>query len=198
MSGTQSTELPDGYEIGMIWAQAHGGVIGNAGDMPWHLPEDLAHFRELTRGRPVVMGRKTWESLPGRFRPLPGRCNVVITSDPSRAEKLEEEGARSATSLEEALAISAEQDAAGSTRTDAAGPIWVIGGARLFSEVLNKGLATLASVTQIDLSIDGDTVTPQLPPVFTRVSADPESGWHTSETGLGYRFERYRADDAEA
>ena len=63
--------------LGMIWAEAHDaegrGVIGRDGDMPWHLPEDLAHFKAMTSGAPVIMGRCTWESLPERFRPLPGR-----------------------------------------------------------------------------------------------------------------------------
>jgi dihydrofolate reductase len=68
--------------VNLIWAQARGGVIGAAGRLPWHLPEDLKLFREATAGSTVVMGRHTWESLPERFRPLPGRTNVVLTSDP--------------------------------------------------------------------------------------------------------------------
>ena len=65
--------------IGLIWAQARGGVIGKDGAMPWHLPEDLAHFKRTTLGCPVIMGRKTWDSLPPKFRPLPGRRNIVVT-----------------------------------------------------------------------------------------------------------------------
>src|SRR5699024_8322078 len=65
--------------VGMIWAQARGGVIGAGGTMPWHLPEDLAHFRRITTGRPVVMGRRTYEPFPPRIRPLPGRTTVVTT-----------------------------------------------------------------------------------------------------------------------
>ena len=65
--------------VGLIWAEAHGGVIGAEGGMPWNVPEDLAHFKEITLGAPVIMGRKTWDSLPERFRPLPGRENIVIT-----------------------------------------------------------------------------------------------------------------------
>ncbi|MDO4796212.1 MAG: dihydrofolate reductase, partial [Brachymonas sp.] len=63
----------------LIYAQARGRVIGRDGRMPWHLPEDLAHFKRTTLGQPVIMGRKTWESLPAAFRPLPGRRNIVIT-----------------------------------------------------------------------------------------------------------------------
>lgn len=69
--------------IGMIWAEARGGAIGRDGEMPWHLPEDLAHFKQSTLGEPVIMGRRTWESLPERFRPLPGRENLVVTRDAS-------------------------------------------------------------------------------------------------------------------
>src|SRR4051794_41456904 len=96
--------------VAMVWAQAHGGVIGAEGGLPWHLPEDLALFRRLTMGSPVVMGRRTWESLPERFRPLPGRANVVLTSDPGWSAA----GAHRAASVEEVLA---ERDS-----------FWVIGG----------------------------------------------------------------------
>ena len=68
--------------INLIYARAANGVIGKNNAMPWHLPEDLAHFKRLTQGWPVIMGRKTWDSLPPRFRPLPGRTNVVITRQP--------------------------------------------------------------------------------------------------------------------
>ena len=63
--------------INLIFARAANGVIGKDNTMPWHLPEDLAHFKRLTQGCPVVMGRKTWDSLPPRFRPLPGRSNMA-------------------------------------------------------------------------------------------------------------------------
>ena len=66
-----------------IWAQAHGRVLGNAGTMPWHVPEDLAYFSATTAGSAVIMGRRTWESFPAKFRPLPGRRNIVITRDGS-------------------------------------------------------------------------------------------------------------------
>src|SRR5699024_7697112 len=65
--------------VGMIWARANDRVIGAGGTMPWHLPEDLAHFKSVTSGHPVVMGRRTWDSLPARNRPLPGRRNIVVT-----------------------------------------------------------------------------------------------------------------------
>ena len=63
----------------LIYARAANGVIGKDNRLPWHIPEDMAHFKQLTQGCPVVMGRKTWDSLPARFRPLPGRTNIVVT-----------------------------------------------------------------------------------------------------------------------
>ena len=73
--------------VGMIWAQTVDGVIGRDGTMPWHLPEDLAHFRRTTQGHPVIMGRRTWESFPEKYRPLPGRTNIVVSrQDPDPAE----------------------------------------------------------------------------------------------------------------
>ena len=68
--------------VGLIWAQSTSGVIGRDGTIPWSLPEDMAHFKRLTMGHTVVMGRRTWESLPVRFRPLPGRRNVVVSRNP--------------------------------------------------------------------------------------------------------------------
>lgn len=167
-----------GVRIGLIWAQSVGGVIGQGGVMPWHLPEDLAHFKQVTLGRPVVMGRKTWDSLPERFRPLPGRANIVITRDPDWLA----DGATSIHSVDEALAL-AEAAAAD------AGEVWVIGGAQIFGAVLDR--ADLLQVTEIRAKFGGDTVAPPIGDRFRLHSSDPASGWHTSPTGLEYRFLRY-------
>jgi len=87
-------------KLAVIAAVARNGAIGLDGTMPWQLKADLAHFRRTTMGCPVVMGRKTWDSLPPTFRPLPGRRNLVVTRNPAwRAE-----GAEAALSLDEALA----------------------------------------------------------------------------------------------
>lgn len=160
-----------------IWAQARDDmgrpVIGRDGDMPWHLPEDLAHFQESTRGEAVVMGRRTWESLPKKFRPLPGRFNVVVTSG---------EGPRdcaSATTLAGALELVDEQEPSSD--------VWIIGGARLFAEAAR--IATEAVVTEIDLVTEGDTYAPALDPAHWTVAAASEQ--HTSSTGLRYRFVTY-------
>jgi dihydrofolate reductase len=127
-------------KLSLVAAVARGGVIGRAGDIPWRLPEDLARFRALTTGHPVVMGRKTWDSLPERFRPLPGRRNVVVTRNPEwRAE-----GAERAGSLAEALAL-----------VDGAGRMFVIGGGELYAEALP--LADELLLTEIEADVDGDT-----------------------------------------
>lgn len=171
--------------VGVIWAQALGGVIGVNGEMPWHLPEDLAYFRTVTRGSPVVMGRKTWESLPEDFRPLPGRTNVVITRDDSRSDELAQDGALTAPSLHEAV------DLASSHAFDTSA-IWIMGGGEIYAEALESGIARIATVTQIDLEVDGDTFAPPLEEdTWYLVSSMPESGWETSETGLRYRFDTY-------
>ena len=130
-------------ELVLIAAMARGRVIGRAGTLPWHLPEDLAHFRAATRGHAVVMGRKTWESLPARFRPLPGRRNLVVTRNPA----WQAEGADAAHSLDEALARVSGDDR-----------VFVIGGAELYATALP--LAHTLLLTEIDASIEGDTQFP--------------------------------------
>lgn len=153
--------------LALIWAQAHNRVIGNAGDMPWYVPEDLAHFKELTRGHPVIMGRRTWDSL--QVRPLPGRLNIVISH---RDLKLPD-GAVQARSVEHAREI------AHSTANEL---IWGIGGATLYEELLP--LATRLEITELDLDVEGDTFAPEIGPEFSRVEGD----WQVSREGTRYRF----------
>jgi dihydrofolate reductase len=165
--------------IGLIWAEARHGVIGAQGGMPWHVPEDLAHFKALTLGAPVVMGRRTWESFPARFRPLPGRRNIVIT----RRSDWQDAGAERASSLESALALAAEGDPE---------RIWVIGGGELFREAID--LADRLEVTELDLEVQGDTQAPDRGDWRT-MSTDPVEGWHTSSSGIRYRFLRLAPPD---
>lgn len=87
--------------LGAIWAQTRDGIIGRNGTMPWHVPEDLNHFKEITAGKPVITGRRTWESLPDAYKPLPGRVNIVITRSVSAPE--ERDGAIWAPNLDMAL-----------------------------------------------------------------------------------------------
>ena len=85
--------------VNLIFARAANGVIGRDGTLPWHLPEDMAYFKRMTAGCPVIMGRKTWDSLPRKFRPLPGRTNLVIT----RQVLWQENGAKTMPSMRESL-----------------------------------------------------------------------------------------------
>jgi dihydrofolate reductase len=121
--------------LNLIYARAANGVIGCTRDgrpaMPWHLPEDLAHFRRLTQGCPVIMGRTTWDSLPPRFRPLPGRVNLVLTRDEVRAAELRAAGAVPVASLEAALThCRTLRDQHGRPPAE----VWVIGGAQVYAQ----------------------------------------------------------------
>lgn len=153
--------------VGLIWAEARGGVIGAGGGMPWHVPEDLAHFKEVTLGAPVIMGRRTWDSLPERFRPLPGRENIVVT----RQQDWTAEGARRAGSVQAAVR--------GLDR------VWVIGGAEIFAQVIAD--ADRLEITELDLEVDGDAYAP--PRTGWRLVDEGE--WQTSRTGIRYRFLGY-------
>lgn len=173
-------------EVGMIWAEARGGVIGSGGTMPWHVPEDMAHFRSRTRNCPVVMGRKTWDSLPQRFRPLPGRTNIVITSDAATSRELEDAGAVPASSLPEAVEMA-------QSRVGSAEKVWIMGGGAVYAEAVNSEIATIASVTRLDFESEGDTFAPVLDSErWKLVHAEPDQGWSTSTSGIGYRIETYR------
>lgn len=164
-------------ELGLIWAEAHGGVIGAGGAIPWRLPEDMAHFRAVTTGdggaSTVLMGRRTWDSLPPRFRPLPGRRNIVLTRDRAWSA----EGAEVAHSVDEGLA-------------SLTGPVWGIGGAEIYAALLPH--ADRLVVTEIDLDVAGDAFAPAVGPAWQRTVTDPETGWHTSDAGLRYRFTEWR------
>ncbi|HEY5222862.1 MAG TPA: dihydrofolate reductase [Microbacteriaceae bacterium] len=158
--------------IGLIWAQARSGVIGRDGVMPWHVTEDSRHFRAVTGSGSVIMGRRTWDSLPARYRPLPERANIVVTRDTSWCAG----GAIVVHSIDEAIAA-------------ADGNAWIIGGGQLYAATI--GAATVLEVTEIDAAFDGDTTAPLLTPDWTIRTADPAQGWHTSTAGLPYRFLRY-------
>ena len=158
-------------EIALIYARAANGTIGKNGAMPWHLPEDLAHFKRLTSGCPVIMGRKTWDSLPERFRPLPGRRNIVVT----RQDDWSQNGVQRASSLPEALQMCGRDG----------GTVWVMGGAQIYAQALP--LAQSAVVTEIDAAFDGDAFAPPFGPEWLEASREA----HTSSTGLHFSFVRY-------
>ncbi|GAB3278474.1 dihydrofolate reductase [Microbacterium lacusdiani] len=163
--------------IRAIWAQASTGAIGAQGGMPWDLPEDLAFFKRATSGCPVLMGRRTWQSFPERFRPLPDRPNIVITRD----EGFEAPGAQVVHSLDDALEEAAKLD----------DEVWVIGGAEIYRQAMP--LLDELWVTRIDLDVDGDAYAPEIDDSWHLVRSDPaDGGWHTSRTGTRYRFEVLR------
>ena len=164
--------------VGLVWAQTSDGVIGKDGDMPWHLPEDLKHFTRLTTGHPVIMGRKTWLSFPDKYRPLPGRTNIVITRQKDWANTPEAEGAVVVPSLDDALLESQFVDG-GET-------VWILGGGDVFSQ--STDLANVAVVTTIDVKADGDTFAPELGPTWEASAAVPPDGWLTADNGTRYRF----------
>lgn len=169
--------------IGAIWAQARGGAIGRGGSMPWHLPEDLAYFRRSTLGDPVIMGRRTWESLPEKFRPLPGRQNVVVTRDRTFVAP----GATLAYSLEEAIAAVAADAPSHSEVSEREERVWIMGGGELYRA--SMPLADDLLVTEIDVEVaDADTFAPEIGSEWQL--ADPGAPL-VSANGLGYRFTRY-------
>jgi len=176
--------------IGLIWAQASGGVIGHDGGLPWHLPEDLARFKARTLGSTVIMGRTTWESLPASVRPLPGRRNVVL----SRRTGWSAEGAEVVPSLAMAFQLAGTGDDGGDdggdNGGDDSGDVWVIGGASVYAEALP--LADLVVVTELLADFPGDTYAPDLDEQWVVVERDPEQGWHRSVSGIEHRVLTYQ------
>ena len=128
----------------LIAAVARNNAIGKDGALPWHLPEDMKYFRETTRGKPVIMGRKTWESLPERFRPLPGRTNIVLSRNGNYAAN----GATVVASLEEALHAAADAE-----------EVFVIGGAELYRQALP--IAQRLYLTELATDFAGDAFFPE-------------------------------------
>ena len=137
------------FEIAMIVACSKNGVIGRDGDLPWHLPEDLRHFMRSTKGCPVIMGRKTFDSLD---KPLPNRLNIVISRsmpDPGH------EGVQIARDLDSALEQARQAIAGGLDR-----PIWIAGGGTIYAQAMEH--ADLIVRTLIDLEVDGDARFPEI------------------------------------
>lgn len=170
MPAHPQTTPPAPPAIHLIYARARNGTIGRDGKMPWHLPEDLAHFKRTTLGAPVIMGRKTWDSLPPQHRPLPGRTNIVITRQPH----WQAPGAHTAHSLEQAIALCPD-----------AATIWVLGGAQIYAQALP--LAQQIVVTEIDADFTGDAHAPTLDTHWHETTRQS----HTSASGLPYSFVTY-------
>ena len=143
-------------EIFLIYARAANGTIGRDGGMPWHIPADLKRFKALTMGKPMVMGRKTFEGLPGL---LPGRRHIVL----SRSKSWQADGAEVARTVDEALALAGE------------GPVAVIGGAEI--NALFLPLASRVELTEIHADHSGDTAMPPLGPEWTETAREDHDGY---------------------
>ncbi len=147
-------------EIILIAAVARNRVIGKDNRLLWNIPEDMAHFKTLTRGHAVLMGRKTWESLPERFRPLPGRRNIVVTRNAGYVAP----GAEIAGSLEEGIALAGD-----------VAQLFVIGGADIYAQAMP--LADRLEITEVDLAPEGDAWFPEIAPaVWTETDTRPLCG----------------------
>ena len=149
----------------MVSAVARNGVIGRDGDLPWTIPSDLKHFKALTLGHTVVMGRRTWEEVG---RPLPGRRNIVVTSRPL-------EGVETARSLGDALAM-------------AEGDVALIGGNRIYAEGMDH--ADTIHITRVLAEPEGDTVFPPIDPARFRL-AQTVAGERGPRDDFDVEFETY-------
>ena len=168
-------------EIVIIAAVAKNRVIGRDNQLIWNIPEDMAHFKVLTQGHTVLMGRKTWESLPPRFRPLPGRRNIVI----SRQANYSAPGAEVADSLENGLKLA-------STIEPAVDPmattlIFIIGGEQIYTQAM--ALADRLEITEVDLEPEGDAWFPEISAVDWKLVA---KNTPPSQSGTGFSFLTYR------
>jgi dihydrofolate reductase len=155
--------------ISLVVARAANGTIGLSGELPWQLPSDMRHFRELTTGHTVLMGRKTFESLPPRYRPLPGRRNLVLSS----SAELELAGAEVFHDLPSALDACEHE-------------CFVIGGAIVYGETLP--VAERVYATEIERDFDGDAIFPRLPTSEWRRT---EHGERIVENELAFSFDLY-------
>lgn len=159
-------------EIVVIAAVARNRAIGKYNQLLWHIPEDMAHFKALTAGHPVIMGRKTWESLPPRFRPLPGRRNIVV----SRQADYLAAGAELADSLAAALHLVANAEQA-----------FVIGGEQIYRQAMP--LADRLEITEVDLAPEGDA---WFPPIAAVDWLEVQKTTPPSASGTGFSFVTYR------
>lgn len=205
MAGLDDTEdwgddYPKTFTVNLIWAQARDnegreGAIGFQGGMPWHLAEDMKRLKELTVSHPVIMGRKTWESLDPKFRPLPNRDNIVV----SRNSGYQAPGATVVENLDDAFDL-ARQEAIPDDGLDRS-EIWVIGGAQIFREALP--FAKQVFVTRIRATVDADTYAPDMEELVSTglwrlVDVTPWMLPKHPENGIReYRFETYRKTDGE-
>jgi dihydrofolate reductase len=155
--------------ITLIAAVAKNGVIGQGNSIPWHLPEDFKHFSATTRGHAVIMGSRTWLSLPQAFRPLPKRHNIIVTSNETVRKHTWGENSECASSIEEALEIA-------SRHSD---EIFIIGGASIYEQTIS--LADRLVISEVDMEPEGDTHFPNIGPEWTVSSRDSREGFDIVE-----------------
>jgi dihydrofolate reductase len=161
-------------QIVLVAAVARNGVIGDGERLLWHLPEDMAFFRRSTSGHPVVMGRRTWDSLPARFKPLPGRTNIVLSRDPLWKAA----GAITVNDLDQALAAAADSN-----------NVFVIGGAQVYALALPHADELL--LTEIDRDFEGATQFPVWPrEAFEEISRESHAA--APPNNFGFAWVRYR------
>ena len=154
--------------LGAIWAQSLDGVIGDGEGMLWHLPEDLRHFKDVTLGHPIIMGRNTWQSLPKR--PLPGRANHVLSS---REPGEWSDGAYVSPDLPDL-----EADA------------WIIGGGQLYESTIDE--VDVIERTLIDATLASSVPSPvYAPTIGAEFELVADGDWHTSTSGLHYKSQRF-------
>jgi dihydrofolate reductase len=153
-----------------VVAYARNHVIGAGGGMPWNLPTDLKHFRDTTTPGTVIMGRTTWDSIPERFRPLPGRRNLVLSRNPAYAT----DGAEVFASLDDALAAAADE------------AVFIIGGGKTYADALPRTDCVWA--TEIDAEPEGDAHFPVLDPADWQVTETREP---VTENGFTFTIRRY-------
>lgn len=176
------------FPVRLIWGEAFGldgrpGAMGVNGGMPWRLSPDLRYFKAMTIGCPVIMGRGTWDAMPPKFRPLPGRENIVVTHNPDFVA----DRARSFTSIDAALDYAREwlenrevlesQESVSQDSPLDGRAIWVIGGAAILREMLANYHADAAYVTQIEAKVAADTFAPN---IHALVDAGK---WHVAREG---------------
>lgn len=160
--------------VSLIAAMARNRVIGRDNKLPWHLPADLARFKSLTMGKPMIMGRKTWESLPGL---LPGRPHIVVSRDPGYIA----EGAQVAHSLTQAIQLAGELG----------DEVMIIGGANLYGQALE--LADQLYLTLVDAEVEGDAFFPAFDPsVWRQVSCEEHAPDERNRFGYSFRCYRHR------
>lgn len=186
-------------EIVIIAAVAKNRIIGRDNQLIWNIPEDMAHFKALTQGHTVLMGRKTWESLPPRFRPLPGRRNIVV----SRQADYSAPGAEVADSLENGLKLASTVvsaiDSMTADGTNSAGEatiVFIIGGEQIYTQAMV--LADRLEITEVDLEPEGDAWFPEIS-ANMETKAGAAVDWKLvakntppSQSGTGFSFLTYR------